>query len=260
MGSMASMQRRRLSLGLVGATLLFAVPLGSCQSKAAKQCQVEFQQAQIIVQNGSGTLDGIDAGLRALDEALGDCKTAGHDNEVEQLNLAHAALNRNAETLKSHSAQPKRVKPTPAELDALAKRGDSNCPKGMAYRPEGADREVKCTGLQPVRMNWQKARDYYSKLGFHVVTAKEPPSVRAEHGSELFVFTYTKVEDTEAPRCLAIYPDASIPWQEAVSRATGVPVNKMKAGAPLKTTEGEIALRIDEGKNKLVIYLGTCGA
>lgn len=259
MGSNASMQRRGLSVGLVGLTLVFEATLCACQSKASKDCQLEFQNAQIVVQNASSTLEGIDAGLRALDQALRDCKPAGRDKEIEQLNLARAALERNADTLRSRSTRQKRSKPTLVELDSLVKHGDPNCPKGMAYKAEGSDREIKCTGLQPIRMSWQKARDYYDKLGFHVVTTNEPPSVRAEHGSELFVFTYSKPEDTEPPRCLAIYPDASIPWQEAVSRATGVAVDRMKAGAPLKTSEGEIPLRLDEGKNKLIVYLGHCG-
>jgi hypothetical protein len=234
--------------------------LEGCKSKAALECEAEFQNAQIVVQNGANTLEGFETSLTAVDKALGGCKVATRDKEVEQLNLARKALTLQIETLKSRSPRAKRVKPTPAELDELVKHGDPKCPKGMAYNVEGSDRQIKCTGLQPIRMSWHKARDYYSNLGFHVVTTNEPPAVRAEHGSELYVFTYSRVEDTQAPRCLTIYPDANIPWQEAVSRATGASINKLKEGSPVPTAEGEVALRIDSGPNKLVVYLGKCGA
>jgi len=128
----------------------------------------------------------------------------------------------------------------------------------MAYKAEGSDRQIKCIGLQPVRMNWANARDYYSSLGYHVATSENPPTLRAEHGSELFIFTYAKVEDTGPPRCLTLYPEAQIPWQEAVSRATGAPIQKLKPGSPVPMSEGDVQLRLDEGKDKLIIYLGIC--
>jgi hypothetical protein len=249
------------SLGVVarlGGALLAMGILGGCKSKAALECEAEFRNAQSVVQNGASTLEGFEASRAAVDKALSACKAASRDNEVEQLNLARKALTNQIETLKSRSSRPKRAKPTAADLDELVKRGDPNCPKGMAYKAEGSDRQIKCTGLQPVRMSWHKALDYYSNLGFHVVTTTEPPAVRAEHGSELFVFTYSKVEDPEAPRCLTIYPDANVPWQEAVSRATGAPINKLKEGSPVPTAEGALALRVDAKPNKLVIYLGNC--
>jgi len=239
--------------------LITLLSLGGCQSKATRQCQTEFQNAQIVVQNAPGTLDGIDAGLLAVNHALADCTAAKRDDEAKQLKLVQETLTRNADTIKGRSSRQKRPKPTPAELEALAKHGDPNCPKGMAYRAAGLEREIKCTGLQPFRMNWQKAKTNYSNLNYHVVTTTNPPSIRAERGSELFVFTYGKVDDAQPPRCLTMYPDATIPWQEAVSRATGVAVNALKQGAPLKTSEGEVPMRIDEGPNKLVIHLGQCG-
>ena len=243
----------------VTCSVVVLVTLGGCKSKAAIECQTQFQQAQIIVQKESGTPSGLETSLAAVDKALAACRAADRDKEVEQLNLARNALALHVQTVKERSSQKKRVKPTPAELEELVKRGDPNCPKGMAYKPEGSDRQIKCIGLQPVRMNWQKARDYYSNLGFHVVTTEKPPSIRAERGSELFVFTYSKLDDPQPPRCLMIYPEASVPWQEAVSRATGAPIQKLKSGSPVPMADGDIALRVDEGKDKLVIQLGACG-
>ncbi len=240
-------------------SVVVLVALGGCKSKAALECQTQFQQAQIIVQKESGTPSGLETSLAAVDKALAACRAADRDKEVEQLNLARNALALHVQTVKERSSQKKRAKPTPAELDEWVKRGDPNCPKGMAYKAEGSDRQIKCIGLQPVRMNWQKARDYYSNLGFHVVTTENPPSIRAERGSELFVFTYSKLDDPQPPRCLMIYPEASVPWQEAVSRATGAPIQKLKGGSPVPMADGDIALRVDEGKDKLVIQLGACG-
>jgi hypothetical protein len=231
---------------------------GGCKSKAALECQTQFQNAQIIVQKESGAAAGLETSLGAVDRALVACKAADREKEVEQLTLARNTLALHAQTVKDRASRPKRAKPTPAELDELLKRGDPNCPKGMAYKAEGSDRQIKCIGLQPVRMNWTKAHDYYSNLGFRVVTSDSPPTVRAEHGSELFIFTFTKVNDDQPPQCLTIYPEASVPWQEAVSRATGAPIQKLKIGSAVPMSEGNVALNVDEGKDKLVIYLGSC--
>jgi hypothetical protein len=108
-------------------------------------------------------------------------------------------------------------------------------------------------------MNWDKARDYYSNLGFHVTITESPPTLRAEHGAELLIFSFATVNDPQPPRCLTLYPEPQLPWQEAVSRATGAPIQKLKIGSPVPMQEGDITLRVDEGKDKLVIYLGSCG-
>jgi hypothetical protein len=193
-----------------------------------------------------------------VDRALAVCKAAGRDKDSQQLQLARNSLASHIESAKRHATRPKRAKPGPAELTELLKQGDSQCPQGMAYNIEGTDKQIKCTGLQPIRMSWQKARDYYSKLGFHVTTSEAPPSVRAEHGSELYVFTFSRTDDPQPPRCLTIYPEPGLPWQEAVARATGTPLPRLKPAGPVPTAEGNIALRIDEGKDKLIVYLGDC--
>ena len=242
------------------AACLVFLACNGCKSKATLECQTQFQDAQIVVQKAAGSAAGLEVSLAAVDKALAACRAADREKEVAQLTLARNALALHIQTVKERSPRQKRTKPTAAELEELVKRGDPNCPKGMAYKAEASDRQIKCIGLQPIRMNWAKARDYYSNLGYHVVTTDNPPAVRAEHGSELFVFTFTKTDDPQPPRCLAIYPEAQIPWQEAVSRATGSPIQKLKIGSPVPMSEGDVALRVDEGKDKLVIYLGTCVA
>ncbi len=243
-----------------GACLLLGLSsAGGCKSKSTIECQLQFQNAQIVVQKESGSAAGLDTSLAAVDKALAACRAADREKEVEQLNLARNALAMHAETVKQRASHQKRVKPTAAQLDELVKVGDPNCPKGMAYKAEGSDRQVKCIGLQPIRMNWYKAHDYYSNLGFHVATTENPPTLRAEHGAELFIFSFARMEDSQPPRCLTLYPEPQLPWQEAVSRATGAPIQKLKIGSPVPMSDGDVALRVDESKDKLVIYLGVCG-
>ena len=230
----------------------------SCKSESVRNCQQQFQNAQIVVQNLSGSPEGLDASIAAVNIALGACRTAEREREVEQLQLAHNSLSEHAETVKRLARKPKLPKLNPSEVNELLKHGDPQCPKGMAYKIEGSDRQVSCTGLQPIRMNWSKAREYYAKLDFRVTMTDSPPTVQAEHGSEKYIFTYSRPDDTSPPRCLTIYPKPELPWQEAVGRATGAQLQKLKLGSPIPTTDGNIALRVDEGKDKLVIYLGNC--
>jgi hypothetical protein len=242
-----------------GLVVLLATVLSvSCKSEASRNCQQQFQNAQIVVQNLSGSPTGLDASIAAVNVALGACRAAEREGEVKQLQLAHHSLSEHVETVKRLAAKPKRTKLSASDISELVKHGDSQCPKGMAYNLEGTDRQVSCTGLQPIRMNWSKARNYYLKLDFRVTTTNSPPTVQAEHGSEKYVFTYSKPEDSSPPRCLTIYPKPDLPWQEAVGRATGASLQKLKLGSPVPTTDGNVALRVDEGKDKLVIHLGDC--
>jgi hypothetical protein len=238
--------------------VLAAATSTGCRSEAGRNCQQQFQNAQIVVQNLSGSPEGLDASIAAVDSALGACRTAEREDEIKQLQLARDSLTRHLETAKSLAARPKRTKLSASEVGDLLKHGDPQCPKGMAYNIEGTDKQVSCTGLQPIRMNWSQAREYLSKLGFHVTTTDSPPAVQAERGSEKYLFTYSRTNDSSPPRCLTIYPKPELPWQEAVARATGAQMQKLKLGSPVPTTDGNVALRVDEGKDKLVIRLGSC--
>ena len=238
---------------------LGVLAMGGCKSKVALLCQTQFQNAQLVVQKESGAPAGLEASLAAVDNALTACRAAEREQEVEQLNVARRSLAAHLEAVKERGARQKHVKPTAAQLDEFVKQGDPNCPKGMAYAVEGSDRQIKCTGLQPIRMNWAKAHDYYSNLGFRVTTTDSPPTLRAEHGAELFIFTFAKPNDTQPPRCLALYPEPNVPWQEAVGRATGASLQKLKIGSPVPMSDGDVALRVDEAKDKLIVYLGNCG-
>ncbi|MFZ5893204.1 MAG: hypothetical protein ACOY0T_19245 [Myxococcota bacterium] len=246
----------RAWLALVGASALSV----ACKDEATRACQTELQRAQEVVKTQGGTRSGVEQSIAAVDRALELCRTAKRSSEVEQLTNARRELASHLEVLNERASKQKRNKPSAAETEELIKHGDASCPRGMAYKAEGSDKQVRCTGPQPIRMNFAKARDYYKSLGFRVTPSDAPPSLKAEYGAELLTFTFAAPNDSAPPRCLTYYPPPQMPWQEAVARLTGAQLNRIKAGAPVPLPDGEVPLRVDEGKDKLVIYLGAgCG-
>lgn len=232
----------------------------ACKDEATRACQAELQRAQELVQSEGSTRGGIERGIEAVDRALAACRSANRSSEVEQLTNARRELAAHIETLNERAAKKKREKPSAAEVDELIKHGDASCPRGMAYKAEGSEKQIRCIGPQPIRMNFQKARDYYKSLGFRVSESAAPARVRAEYGAELLIFDFATQNDTNAARCLTYFPPPQMPWQEAVARLTGAQLNRIKAGAPVPLADGDVPMRVDEGKDKLVIYLGAaCG-
>jgi len=247
---------RRGLLAAIG-LLTLALPLATgCKDEATRACQAELQQAQEIVKSQGGSRSGVEQSIAAVDRALALCRTAKRSSEVEQLTNARRELGSHLEVLNERAGKQKRSKPTPAEVEELIKHGDPSCPRGMAYKAEGSDKQVRCNGPQPIRMNFAKARDYYKSLGFRLTPSDSPPSLRAEFGAELLVFSFATGNDSAPPRCLTYYPPPQMPWQEAVARLTGAQLNRIKLGAPVPLSDGEVPLRVDESKEKLVIYLG----
>jgi hypothetical protein len=232
-----------------------------CRDKATAECQAQLTAAQPIVSKVDGaSAANVQAALDAVERALTACRAASRSTEVDQLNGARNELRTQLVALERRAGRKKRSKPSPAEVEEAIKRGDPSCPRGMAYKAEGSEREIRCTGPQPVRMNLAVARDYYKGLGYSVTVADQPTVLKAEYGAELFVFAYASANDSQPPRCLTLYPAPQMPWQEAVARATGAKLNKIKLGAPVPLPDGEVPLRVDEGSDKLVIYLGNCGS
>jgi hypothetical protein len=128
----------------------------------------------------------------------------------------------------------------------------------MAYKAEGSERQIRCVGPQPVRMSLATAREYYKGMGYRVTVSETPTVLKAEYGAELLVFSYASASDTQGPRCLTLYPPPQMPWQEAVARATGAQLPKIKQGAPVPLPDGEVPLRVEEGNDKLIVRLGIC--
>jgi hypothetical protein len=230
----------------------------SCRTEAVRKCQQQFQTAQITVQEKAAGPEGLDASIAAVDRALSACETADRRDEVAQLQTARNSLVKHREMVRQRTAAPKSRKMTPGEIAELVKRGDPGCPRGMAYNLEGTEQTIKCVGLSPIRMNWIRVVEYYTKRGYHVTTTDTPPEVRAEHGAELNVFAFSRRDDPLPPKCMTLYPLPNVPWQEAVARVTGAALPKLKLGSPVTMSDGTLALRVDEGKDRLIIRLGDC--
>jgi len=231
-----------------------------CRDKETIECQAQVSAAQAVVSKVDGaSATSVQTALDAVERALAACRAASRSGEVDQLNGARNELSTQLVALERRAGRKKRAKPTPAEVEEAVKRGDPSCPRGMAYKAEGSERQIKCTGPQPVRMSLATAREYYKGLGFRVTVSDAPTVLKAEYGAELLVFSYAAPNDTQGPRCLTLYPQPQMPWQEAVARATGAQLPKIKQGAPVPLPDGEVPLRVEEGSDKLVIYLGNCG-
>ena len=83
-----------------------------------------------------------------------------------------------------------------------------------------------------------------------------PPTVRAEHGAELFVFTFD--QPNAGAKCLLLYPAPDIPWREAVGRATGMRLDKIKNGGTISAKRGDLALNVEDTDKKQLARIGDC--
>lgn len=201
----------------------------------------------------------VEKSLVAVDMALTACQEAKRNTEVAELQQAKNELRAHLDALERRANRPAAKKRTPEEIAALVTSGDPECPKGQYYKDKDSKKEIKCTGVLPVDMGWPKAETYFKHRGFKVTTTDSPPVLKAEYGAELFVFTYATPKDQNAAKCLALYPAPEITWEEATSRATGSPPNKLKKGGTVHTDRGDVPVRVDEGENKLIVKIGDCG-
>ncbi len=240
------------------AVLAFAI---ACKDKATAECQSQMTSAQAIVAKVDGSsAASVQTALGAVETALTACRAASRSTESEQLSAARSELRTHLDALSHRKGRKKKAEPSASEVEELVKHGDTSCPRGMAYKAEGSDRQIRCTGPQPIRMNFAAARAYYTGLGYRLTVADNPPQLKAEYGAELLVFSYAAPNDEKAPRCLTLYPPPQMPWQEAVARATGGQLNKIKNGAPVPLPDGDVPLQVEEGNDKLIVRLGSCGS
>jgi hypothetical protein len=240
----------------VSVALLLCV---GCRDKATVQCQSEVASAQAVVSKVEATsAASVQAALDSVERALTACRAASRSSEVDELSGARNELRTQLVALEARANRKKRAKPTTAEVEEAIKKGDATCPRGMAYKVEGSDRQIKCTGPQPVRMTLSVAREYYKGLGYRVTVTDSPSVLKAEYGAELLVFSYGGPTDGQGPLCLTLYPPPQMPWQEAVARATGAQLQKIKPGAPVSLPDGDVPVRVEEGTDKLIVRLGKC--
>lgn len=225
----------------------------------AKLCHERMTAAQPVVAGvDAKSVESVERSLALVKEAHAACEKAKLGTEREQLLKAKNELSAQLEHLKAREQRRKLKAPSAEELASLLKKGDPSCPKGQAYKPKGAPGEVRCVGPQLAEMSREALKDYYSDRRFKVTTPDTPPQLRAELGSELYVFSFEKAEDP-TPRCTTAYAAPGMSWQEVTSRLTGVGPEKLKLNAPVRTGRGELALRVEHAEDKPTIHLGQCG-
>jgi hypothetical protein len=225
----------------------------------AKLCHERMQSAQALVAQVDGkSASSVEQSLAAVTEAHAVCEKAKLGTEREQLLKAKHELSAQLDLLERRASRKKLQAPSPDELSRLVKSGDPSCPKGQAYKPKDSKSEVRCTGPQLVDMTAPALKDYYRDRRFKVTSRESPAEVRAELGSELYVFSFDKLTDS-APRCVTAYATPGMSWQEVTARLTGVAPEKLKLDAAVKSGRGELALKVDHPTDQPTVHVGQCG-
>lgn len=222
-----------------------------------RACHERMQSAQAIVtQVDSKSMASLQQSLAAVTEAHAACEKAKAGTEREQLLKAKNEISAQLNLLEQRARRKRLQAPTPEELLQLVKSGDPDCPAGQAYKPKGSKDEVRCTGPQIADMPAEAVKAYYGDRRFKIVSQDNPAEVRAELGSEKYVFAYDK--PTDAPRCLTAFAAPGISWQEVTSRLTGTPPEKLKLDTPVKSGRGLLRLLVEHPTDQPTIRLGNC--
>jgi hypothetical protein len=244
---------RSLSLTLA----CVALAGGGCLDE--RRCHDEMTKAQGVVSGVDGhSLDSLHGALPALDTALDACEKAKLGAEHEKLLDAKNQITAQIALLERKAAKKGGAALTPAALEQLQKDGDPACPKGQAYKHAGMDKEIRCTGPQLIDMSEDAVKTYFDARHYKLTATDAPPRVRAEFGAELFVFTFD--QPSAGAKCLELYPAPDIPWREAVGRATGVRLDKIKANGTISAKRGDLALVVEDTDKKQLARIGDCAA
>jgi len=205
----------------------------------AKLCRERMQSAQAVVAEVDGkSIASVERSLAAVTEAHAACEKAKLGSEREQLLQAKRELAAQRELLEQRESRKKISAPTAAELGELVKNGDPSCPKGQAYKPKDAKNEVRCTGPQLVDMSLAALSTYFGDRRFKLTVKDDPKTLRAEHGAETFVFTFSGANES-APSCVTAYAPSGMSWQEVAARLTGAAPERLKLDQPVKSAKGE---------------------
>jgi hypothetical protein len=226
--------------------------------REAQLCHERMTSAQAIVAKvDSKSAPSVQGSLAAVEQAYAACEKAKLGTEREQLLKAKNELSAQRALLEQRARRKKQTAPTAEELARLGKSGDPSCPKGQAYKPRGSANEIHCTGPQIVEMSAEDVKGYYGDRRFKI--SETPAEVRAELGSELFVFAYDKPGDA-TPRCVTAYAAPGLSWQEVVSRLTGVSPERLKLDSAVKVGARALVLKVEHATDKPTIRLGNCAS
>ena len=228
--------------------------------REASSCHERMNLAQGVVAQVDGkSATSVRASLTAVQDAYAACEKAQLGPEREQLLKAKNELTGQLDLLELRARRKKQVAPAAEELARLAKNGDPACPKGQAYKPKDSPHEIRCAGPQLVDMGAEDLKQYYGDRRFKITSQESPAELRAELGSELYVFAFDKLSDA-APRCVTAFAAPGLSWQEVTSRLTGAAPEKLKLDAAVKTGSRELALKVEHENDKPTIRLGSCRA
>jgi hypothetical protein len=97
---------------------------------------------------------------------------------------------------------------------------------------------------------------YFGARNYKLTVTDSPPRVRAEFGAELFVFTFD--QPASGAKCLELYPAPNIPWREAVGRATGARLERLKNGGTVSAKRGDLTLNVEDSEKKQLAKIGDC--
>lgn len=235
-----------------------AISLAGCDPDA-RACHDKMTSAQATVnQVDSKSIPSLTQSLAAVSDAHAACDKAKLGTEREQLLKAKNEISAQLNLLEQRASRKKFQAPSADELARLIKSGDPACPKGQAYKPKDSKSEVRCIGPQLADMGADGLKQYYGDRRFKVTAQESPAEVRAELGSELYVFAFDKLSDA-SPRCVTAYAPPGMSWQEVAARLTGAPPEHMKLDAPVKSGRGELALAVEHPTDKPTVRLGQCG-
>ena len=222
------------------------------------KCHEQMTTAQGVVSKiDSHSLDSLKGALPSLDSALDACEKAKLGDEHGKLLEAKNQITAQIALLERKAARKSGPVLSAADLERVQKEGDPSCPKGQAYKHAGVDKEIRCTGPELIDMPLDAVKNYFGARNYKLTVTENPSRVRAEFGAELFVFTFD--EPNVGAKCLELYPAPNIPWREAVGRATGVRLDKIKIGGTIAAKRGELALNVEDSAQKELARLGDCG-
>lgn len=231
---------------------------GAGCNREASACHERMKEAQAIVNQVDGkSIESVKASLDAVSAAHALCEKARLGTEREQLQSAKNQLLGQLELLERRAVRQQVAAPSPEELARLVKQGDPSCPKGQAYKPKDGKSEIRCTGPQLVDMGLEALKAYYGERRFKLKEQLTPPELRAELGSELYVFAFEKASDP-APRCVTAYAAPGVSWQEVTARLTGTPPERLKLGTPARSARGALPFTVEHADDKPTIRLGQC--
>lgn len=237
------------------------VALASACDREASLCRERMASAQAIVSAVDPKSEAsVQASVTAVEEARLSCERAKLGAERELLQNAKNQLTAQLGLLETRAKRKRVTAPTAEDLERLAKQGDPGCPKGQAYKPRNGPKEIRCTGPQIVDMGSEALEAYFGERRFKVTKREQPPELRAELGSELYVFAFEQLGE-RAPRCVTAYAPPSVSWQELTAKLTGVAPEKLVLDGPVvRSSRGELPLRVEHPNDQPTVHLGSCGA